>query len=280
MDIYKSSHPAEAYLTLEYDDELPTARVFMPALSKGEVALLFLKESRPAVYTFSDPFLGATPFTQIPQETGPLGILKLVSALGVVIESRNKQDQINAMRLLEGTAEFDAAVVDQLKSLSASDDPDIALSAIAVLLRAEPSSGIERLGTYLRNQREEPQSIAILSISSELSQINDDKTVPALETLASSNVLSIRLSAVGALRRFKDPRSASALVQRLDDPNRLVRFFAVKALAEIFQMKGDFDPSTPLFESNPEFYTGIWKQWWVKGGGAASAARRPTTSQS
>jgi hypothetical protein len=264
LDLYKSNRTSDATLTVEFDEDTPVTGASMPVVLRAQVALLFLRESRPGVYVFSDPFLGVTPFSQIPLGKGPTGISKLESALSSALESRIATDQINALRLLEGMQEFDQLTIERLNLLSASPDSNVALSALAVLLKADPTSGVVRLDRYLRSNNGDPQSVAILSIGSELGEVTDQRAAPALGSLTSSTILSIRFGAVNALRKLADPGGAPSLIKELDDPDRNIRFSALKALSEIFKMKGDYSPITRDFESKPDYYTNLWKQWWAQ----------------
>lgn len=37
-------------------------------------------------------------------------------------------------------------------------------------------------------------------------------------------------------------------------------------LAQAFKMGGDYAPGIGAFESMPEYYTNLWKEWWKKRG--------------
>jgi hypothetical protein len=273
LDLYKTPDSNSVTLQVEFEQELPPTRASMPAPSKGETALLFLKASEGSLYGFADPFLGATPFASIRLEHGPLGLLKLQSALAAVARQGTHDDQIRAMRLLQGMDKVSADALTQLTSLSASSDPDVALSAIAALLKSGSPDSVERLQNYLlAYEGNAHQPFALISIGTELGQITDSKALPTLEALASSKYLSIRFGAVDALRYFKNPNSSSVLVQRLDDPDSNLRYVAVITLAETFGKSGDYAPTMNLFDAHPDFYTNLWKTWWTSEGKSLSEA--------
>jgi hypothetical protein len=263
QDLYKGTGSPGDVLTVNYDDvSKPTPAT--PFLRNGGVGILFLKRTGPSEYTFLDRFVGATPFTSIPLQTDPLGVKKLEAALVGILRQPDPDDQVNAMHLLEGSSEFHVETISQLAALSASPSPDIAQSAISVLLKADPAAGVNSLQNYLISYEEDEQHHALTNLGSELGTVRDASTEPSLELLLSSKFLVIRLGAINAIRNLKQARSASALVQRLDDPNETMQFFAVKSLAGIFGKKGDYDPPTPVFDKNPDFYTNLWKQWWAQ----------------
>ncbi len=81
QDLYKSQEPNRQSIVVEYVQDIPNMSASQPALRKSETALLFLKATGSATYVFADPFLGATPFSSLPRQTGKLGLAKLESAL-------------------------------------------------------------------------------------------------------------------------------------------------------------------------------------------------------
>jgi HEAT repeat protein len=148
-----------------------------------------------------------------------------------------------------------------MDELSLSIDTDIALSALAVLVKNDPADGVGRLDTYLAAYKGDDQHIALQTLGSELMQVADARALPPLESLSSSRFIAIRFGCVDALRKMKSSASASALAQRLDDTDRDIQFQAVLALAEIYHKTADYAPTTPLFDLNPQYYTDLWKSW-------------------
>ena len=65
---------------------------------------------------------------------------------------------------------------------------------------------------------------------------------------------------------MKVPQAAATLAQRLDDTDRDIQFQAVLALAEIYHKTGEYAPTTPLFDLNPQRYTDLWKTWLQESG--------------
>jgi HEAT repeat protein len=151
--------------------------------------------------------------------------------------------------------------------LSSSKDPEIAFWALAVLLNAKVPGSLESLNKYLQTYEGNSTPIAWTGIDSDLHQIRDPEARPLLETLTESRHVPIRFGAMQALRKIKSPKSAPALVRRLDDSDRTVQYIAVISLAEILgKYEGDYAPAMPTFEKNPGKYTDLWKQWWAEHG--------------
>lgn len=259
-DSYKTDVNMGVPLYVEFDEELPTMRASMPTLSTGETGILLLKIIAPSVYGFADPFLGVTPFASIPQQRGSLGLSKLQSALAGILHGGNRNDRINALRLLQGIDELSETTLAQVTPLSVSADPEVALSAVAVLLKTRSTDSVDRLENYLAAYIGEAP-VALLSIGTELGQVRDPKALPGLEALASSKYLPIKFGAMDAIRGIKDPQSVPVLIRRLDDSNSNIQYIAVITLAEILGKEGDYAPAMYLFDRNPGFYVNLWKTW-------------------
>lgn len=263
-DLYKAEKQESGSILVEFGENWPASTVSEPGLWQGETALLFLKATGQGTYVFADRFLGATPFKSLPQQIGDLGLPKLRSALLDSALRGNRDDQIRALQLLHGFDSFDADSILNLDSLLNPNDPEIGFSALAVVIKANPLEGVERLRSYLDSYEGDAQPMALVNIETDLSLIRDDRTRLTLEALSVSRYVSIREGAVQALRGIKDPRSGPALAKRLDDPNSTIQYLAVISMAEIFgKYDGDYAPSMYLFDKNPEKYIELWKQWWA-----------------
>ena len=275
--IIASTHVNEAYnremksgtrIKIVFDEEVPSTSGSMPAVSASEQAIIFLRLSGPAVFEFADPFLGVTPFSAIPigGNQTQLGLMRLETALAVILESHNHDDQINALRLLQGFDELSSASLTRLETLSASSDEEVAISAIAVLVKTKSPESVRRLVDYLSTHGGSAQSLAVVSIGTELGRVADPEALTSLENLASSRYVPLRLGALAGIRNIKNPKSAGVLVKRLDDPDTNVRYLAVITLSEIFTLGGEYSPTMYLFDQNPDSYTQRWKSWWIKEG--------------
>jgi len=264
-DLYKSREPNGQSIVVEYVRDIPNMSASQPGLSVGEKALLFLKATGPATYMFADPFLGATPFSSLPRQTGKLGLAKLESALVGASLLGNQYNRSNALRLLQGFESLDQASFARIVPLSTSKDPEIAFSALAILLKTRTPESVERLKRYLDGYKgDEP--IAVQSIGTELGRIRDVRALPAIEVLSRAKFVPVRYGAMDAMRGMKSRQSAPTLVQRLDYPDSLVQYLAVITLAEIFGKYEDYAPSMYLFDKNPRRYIDLWKKWWAEQG--------------
>jgi len=261
-------------ISVQFEREIPNMRVFLPSVQEGERALMFLKKQEATgIYVFSDPVLGTTPFHVLRKASHGQGLTKLEAALATTVELGSSEDQIRAMRVLEGFDQISPETLSPVMALASSGDPDVALSALAVLLRAKVPGAVPLLEAYLRFHDLPHIPISILSIGDELGRGSDEHDLNALEALMSSDILSIRLGAIAGVRKMRNPHSAKALVGLLNDANPNVRFLAVITLSEIFRKGDDYAPDVPSFHRNPEFYVGLWKSWWSTEGQVYSSER-------
>jgi hypothetical protein len=254
-------------ITVEFQREIPNIRVFLPSLQEGERALMFLKKPEAtSVFVFSDPYLSATPFHLLPRASHGQGLRKLEVALALTAKQGSSEDQVRAMRVLEGFDQLGPETLSAVMPLASSDDPDVALSAIAVLLKNKVVGAVPILEAYLRTHHLSHLPAAILSVGGELGGGSDGHDLNALEALTSSRILSIQWGAIFGVRKMRNPHSAKVLVGLLDNANPDVRFQAVITLSEIFRKGDDYAPDVPSFNRNPEFYVGLWKSWWATEG--------------
>jgi hypothetical protein len=264
LDSYKGGTPPGEQIRLQYIDERPPTSASATVLQKGQVALWLLQAGSPGYYTFADRYLGVAFFHEPLPSSNGVGIRKLESAVAAVVQRSNRDDSLTALRLLQELPEPSEESVSLLRPLSRSPDPEVALTAIAILLKTKQPDAVEALQQYLDAHNAADAPIAMMSIGTELGQIADPRTTPAIRSLSASRVLSVRLGAMQALRSMRDASNAHILVQRLGDPDSTVQYLAVITLAETFGKDGDYAPSMYLFDQNPAYYVTLWKAWWAE----------------
>jgi hypothetical protein len=262
MEAYNKTTVSKRQVRVVFDEETPATSASMPALATAERAIMFLKAAEPSLFEFADPFLGATPFSVIPIVGKELGLGRLESALGAILEDHNFDDQVSAMRLLQGFDHLSPVTLARLTMLSSSSNSEAAVSAIAVLLTTKSANSVRRLNEWLLRHNSGGPPAGLMSVGSELGQVTDPAALDALEGITASRYPSLRLGAMMGIRNIRNPQSARALVARLDDPDINVRYLAVITLSEIFAKDGEYAPTMYLFDQNPNFYTGLWKSWW------------------
>jgi HEAT repeat protein len=125
---------------------------------------------------------------------------------------------------------------------------------------------VERLRNYLNSYHSETQPFALASVVTSLGQIRDPRARQALEELSDSKFVAVRLGAMDALRWLKSRESIPVLVKRLGDPSNDVQYLAVVSLSEALGMDEEYRPTMNLFDKKPQYYVGLWKQWWADEG--------------
>jgi len=261
---YKSAEGLSRSIFVEYPGD-PMSND--PGVTPGAVLLLFLVQTGPQTYTLADPFIGLTRFAKLNVGRPVVqGLDDLQTALATVAQQGFHTDRVNAMRLLAGFANFLPETISVANSLSTSQDPELAFSALALLVRADAGHGVPSLRLYIDHYRSERPPISFFAAASVLGTVSDRRALPDLEALSGSKYLWIQLASMASIRHIASPTSAHVLIQRLDDPNRLVKYSALITLAEIFGKGGDFGPSAELFDKDPRPYIRRWKDWLVNTG--------------
>jgi hypothetical protein len=272
QDLYKSDRQSKGNGTIfvEFEEMTSTSGLEFSArlgLTPGETAVLFLAKSQPRAYEFADPFLGATSFHSFPQLNEEPGLGKLQHALAATLQSGNQDDVIRALQLLQGFRSFDQTTLSAVEPLCASEVPDVAIPALGVLLRTQTPESVERVKRYLDTLKVDVQPPAVFSVGGELGQIGDARALAALEGLASSRFVSVRYGAMDGIRRIRSTKSVPFLMAKLDDPDSTVQYVALITAAEILgKYDDDFAPSMYLFDKQPAYYKGLWKEWWAEEG--------------
>lgn len=257
-DVYKSNGQDGQPVILDYVRG-PSTDI---SVRNGQTLLLFLTRND-GTYSFADPFIGATSFSSLPQQGGQPGLAKLERALVAVSLQQNHDESIRALELLQGFDALSPESLTAVQTLTMSADGNIEARALAVLLKTKTPQSVADVRRFLDMYPDEAEPPALLSLGGELNQISDNRARVDLEALSASRFLPVRIGAMSALRHMKDRRSAPALIQRLDDSNSFVRFVAVMTLAETFDKFDDgYAPSQPVFNTNPVYYTNLWKSWW------------------
>jgi hypothetical protein len=273
LDVYKSVLQPSGPIVFEYPKDPMSEN---PGVKAGDVVLLFLGGLTSGVYELADPYIGLTTFSELSQVPGGLGLEKLQSALAASVRQGNRGDQISAMRLLEGFSRLDSSTLVAASALSSSADPEIAFTALAVLLKTRTPDSVAKFRRYVEAYKENQPPIGLVSAAGELSLVTDPEALADIERLSGSRFLSIQIAAMDAIRHIASAKSAPVLIRRLDDPNRTVRYSAMITLAEIFgERGGELTPDMELFDKKPQYYTNLWKEWWAKEGSKLYPSAEP-----
>lgn len=93
--------------------------------------------------------------------------------------------------------------------------------------------------------------------------LTNPDAVPVLNDLLRSGGPSVRRAAMEALWHIGVPSSVELLIAGLKDNDHQVRFYAVRALADIYN-DPDWGPAEGLFDRDEERYLTYWERWAAK----------------
>ncbi|MFP5234283.1 MAG: HEAT repeat domain-containing protein [Acidobacteriota bacterium] len=91
--------------------------------------------------------------------------------------------------------------------------------------------------------------------------VRDPRAVQMLVPLLTSSQAKLREVAASVLWHIADPAAVPALVRDLDDPDNMVRFYAVRGLSDIANEYGWGGPSEQEFREHEQKYLTHWKTW-------------------
>jgi HEAT repeat protein len=109
------------------------------------------------------------------------------------------------------------------------------------------------------NSATENQKIWLVHVIS--NDITDERAIPAIVPLTRSNDAALRSVAMQALWHMRSSASIPQLALALSDPDRDVRFYAVRALADIANQSGWGGPGEGEFQENEQKYLSHWREW-------------------
>jgi hypothetical protein len=258
-DFYKTVDSRVANLIVRYVFDEQSGMIVAGSrlgLEKGETALLFLVRNEGNTYEFADPFVGAVQFSSLPNSEGNPGPLKLQSVLATSAQNGSK-DRLTALQVLLGFERITENTLSVVTPLAQSSDPNIALTAIGIMLRTKSVGSVQKLQSYLAEHALGTEPFALFVIGPELSEIRNDEALSALEVLSESKYRSVKSGAMDAIRGIKSFKSIPFLMAKLNDPDRNNQYVALISAAEILgKYEDDFAPSTYLFDQKPEYYLG------------------------
>ena len=92
-------------------------------------------------------------------------------------------------------------------------------------------------------------------------RITDHRAIPALRPLLRADDSAVRAAAAQALWHIADRTAVSDLSNALRDPDAQVRFYAVRACADIAAEPGWGGPGEAEFQQHQQKYLAHWQEW-------------------
>jgi HEAT repeat protein len=93
-----------------------------------------------------------------------------------------------------------------------------------------------------------------------ISELTSPAAVASVKPLLSAYDVELRRAAAKALWHIADPEASDVLLAALNDSDRDVRYYAVRALAEIAHQP-DWGPGPAEFEDHEGKYLDHWRRW-------------------
>lgn len=242
-----------------------------PPFRAGDYEIFFLNGDKPIKEMAAWPvrfWKGAT--------ATAAGITGLEQDILAVASGTDAEAARRAISMLADISAPSAATHAAVSRLANSQDTDTAIIAAFVRAQAMTHSGGanppgpgQRFAEFARaiKGRENLPAEVINKLNDFLANSAKKEDLGVLEELAAHPNEVVREDAVYAIRNLRDARAIPFLVKQLDSENRSIRYDAVIGLSEITQKGGNYGPSMPLFEEEPDRYIRLWKDWWNAAGG-------------
>jgi len=235
----------------------------------GDTGLLFLKRDNGGYLRFADRFWGWLRDASLPllaPETRS-GLKQLEADLLLNIErAADSEMRVRDLRVLHGFDALSAEATRSVRAFAKDSEPRVALGAFSILAKAGRPEDLTSLCQYVVGGGSQVASASQEHSFGALETIRNERALPALECLARSAFRPLRLSAMEAIRGIGSRTSVPELVRALDDPDPLMQFLAVTALAEITHRSGEPAPLMPEFLKEPARFQNSWRRWWNETG--------------
>lgn len=260
LDVYKAAGPAPRVIVYQYPEAAPD---HVPQIRPGDVELLFLNEVTAGEFRITNRYIGLTTFSGMSPTSRNMGLDKLQTALAADVQHGTRDDQINAMRLLEGFDQINEDTLSAVSPLALLPDSELDFTALAVMLKTRTPESVAKFRQYLDGYTEEQPPMGLIGAAAELSLVTDTRARLDLESLSGNRFVSVQMDAINAIRHIARVKSAPVLIQRLDDAHPWVQYLALRALADLFDKRdNDYGPASDVFFKNPQEYISRWKDWW------------------
>jgi hypothetical protein len=242
-----------------------TPQVFVgyPGITTG-LQMAFLKRQKGG-YVFADrhyPVLPASDVT-IRQSSGslagPLGLV--VEELGRVISSAaaSPRDKWMVLARAYGIPKLASFAFALQLGLQNTNDDDLRCRMEAELISRDDLSQLNSVGNLLlKGSFNEKQKELLLSVIT--NEVKNPDASPVLARLLHSDDAGTRRAGAEALWHSASPSAVPELLKALLDQDERVRFYAVRALADLND-EPKWGPSFAEFQERQQQYLSHWQDW-------------------
>lgn len=243
---------------------LPVRFIGYTSLTSG-TRMLFLKPDA-GHYDLANPFYPSFPATleapeeiAQPESTSEMVLSNMLAVLASPNTSRSEKYEI--LRIYYALPNNEEMIAALRKGLAASaKDPELSVRLEGELIRF---GDLNQLPTIVNQVTQHITTATgrelLLSVIGNF--IRDARAVHDLEPLLSSPDDSVREAAVEALWHIGTPVVVPTLVQKLDDPDEKVQFYAVRGLSDVANEYGWGGPTEGEFHEHGQKYLTHWRKW-------------------
>ncbi|MGB6193255.1 MAG: HEAT repeat domain-containing protein [Terracidiphilus sp.] len=255
----KGTSPSE--ITVIYS--LPKTFVGYNGIKTG-TRMVFLRRDE-GQYRLADPYYSNFPGTleasdEYPQSENPPELV-LSNMLAVLASTTaSDSDKYEILRVDYALPSNEKTIAAVRKALDASTDRELNEKLQGELIYFGDLSHLPEAASLLsENQATQNGRAWLLYVIG--NRVRDLRAVQAIAPLLNSPDNSVREAAVEALWHIGAPAAVPTLVQKLDDPDEKVRFYAVRGLSDIENQYGWGGPSESEFHGNAQKYLNHWQEW-------------------
>jgi hypothetical protein len=242
---------------------LPVTFLGYSGLSRG-IRMVFLRRDSDQ-YHLADPYYSNFPATSEPpgentssSNSSQSVLSNMLAVLASATTSNSEKYEILRVDYVLPSNEKTIAAL--RKGLSASTDRELNEQLQGQLIRfgdlSELSAAANLLSSNSATQSGRQWLLYVIG-----NEVKDARAIPRLKPLLSSSDNSVREAAVEALWHIAVPDAVPALVQKLQDPDENVQFYAVRGLSDITNEYGWGGPSEREFHQHAQKYLTHWQEW-------------------
>ncbi len=229
--------------------------------------ILFLRRDNSSL-TFTDPYYPAMPAASTPvqeaflESTNKAIVNRVIEELGRALVSSQTPRSDKSLILSRAYAipnedtGFTSALI---RAVETATDEDIRCRMIALLILRGDDLQVHVAVKLLLSKglgRDERNKL-LYAISEGLT---NPKATSEVEVLLADNDVRLRRAAAKALWHIGDVSAVGPLVAALSDPDRDVRYYAVRGLA-VIAGQAQWGPGPGEFDSHEEKYLEHWRSW-------------------
>lgn len=241
---------------------LPETFVGYSGLRDG-IRMVFLRRDN-GQYHLADPYYSNFPATlepprgETPSDISEVVLSNMLEILASPTASTSEKREI--LRVDYSLPSNEKTIAALRKWLSASSDRGLTETIQGELVRFGDLSQLPDVVNLLsKDLATQNGRVWFLYVIREY--VKDPRAIPAINPLLGSTDDVVREAAVEALWHINSPAAVPFLLKKLEDPDEMVQFYAVRGLADIANEYGWGGPSEAEFHEHAQKYLAHWEEW-------------------